>query len=449
MGGYAAVSASILTSLTDSQDFWPADFGNYGPFFIRLAWHCAGSYRQSDGRGGCDGARILHDPELNWPDNANLKHAIELLKPIKEQYGSSLSWGDLIILAGNVAIQSMGGPLLGFCGGRMDDPDGFHSLRLGPTDEQEAIMPCEVSGFCTSPLGPTQVGLIYVNAEGTNGVPEPSGSVSDIRASFKNMGMNDTETVALVGGGHAFGKAHGACLEPPCGSGDKAGKGENTYTMGFEGAWTTAPTTWTNQYFNNLLNYNWTKHKGPGGKWQWEPFNADGTSGAAIMMLTTDIALMNDTSYLAIVQEWAANITPLETAFSHAWYKLTSRDMGPRTRCLGDDIPPAQPFQRPLPDAPSTLPDFVAVRARVQALLHDTTVSNTIDPDTVGSGTQHTYYGAMFATLSWRCASTYRATDHMGGCNGARIRFLPENNWTSNAGMPAVIEVLQRVPVRK
>lgn len=408
-GGFEAVKNDIIDILTVSQDFWPADFSdtvgaNYGPFMIRLAWHCSGSYRETDGRGGCDGGRIRHDPELNWEDNANLDKALQLLKPIKEKYGSDLSWGDLIILAGNAAIESMGGPVLGFCGGRIDDFDGSDSIVLGPSEEQEELTPCDVEGACTGNLGPVAVGLIYVNPAGHLGVPEPSGRIiNDIRTSFGKMGMNDTETLALTGGGHAFGKCHGACDSPPCGD----GKGPNTFTSGFEGAWTAQPTTWTNQYFTNLFAYDWNLHTGPGGNPQWFPVAKDGSSFVPdIMMLTSDIALTKDPEFLSISQEFANDITKLETQFKHAWYKLTTRDMGPLSRCLGENVPPAQPFQAPLPESPDTLPDFIPIREKIQ---------NLIDSD--ASKRQ------SFISLASNCASSFRATDYHGGCNGAHIRF--------------------------
>lgn len=407
--GYEAVKNDIIDLLTVSQDFWPADFSetvgaNYGPFFIRLAWHCAGSYRETDGRGGCDGGRIRHDPELNWDDNANLDIALQLLQPIKEKYGSDLSWGDLVILAGNAAIESMGGPVLGFCGGRIDDFDGSDSIILGPSEEQEELTPCAIQGACAGSLGPVAVGLIYVNPAGHLGVPEPSGGIiNDIRASFGKMGMNDTETLALTGGGHAFGKCHGACDSPPCGD----GKGSNTFTSGFEGAWTAQPTTWTNQYFTNLFAYDWNLHTGPGGNPQWFPVAKDGSSFVPdIMMLTSDIALTKDPEFLSISQEFATDITKLEMQFKHAWYKLTTRDMGPISRCLGENIPPAQPFQAPLPESPDSLPDFIPIREKIQSII-DSNIGKR----------------QAFISLVSKCASSFRATDYHGGCNGAHIRF--------------------------
>merc|ERR1719498_1215472 len=353
--------------MTDSKQCWPADYGNYGPFFVRLAWHCSGSYRTSDGRGGCDGGRQRFEPERSWPDNTNLDKARKLLQPIKLKY-PSISWGDLFILAGTTAVQDMGGPILGFCGGRQDDDDGFWSQELGPTPEQEEYAPCPVNGKCKSPLGSTTVGLIYLNPEGPMAQPIPNASALEVRDTFGRMAMNDSETVALIGGGHAFGKTHGAC---PLGPGlppkddplnpwpGKCGDGKltNAYTSGIEGPWTENPTEWDNSYFTNLLDYDWSVGKGPGGKYQWHVSKgkspraprADGNGYQNIQMMTSDISLISDPIYLNIVKKYANDSKAFDNAFAHAWYKLTTRDMGPRTRCLGKNVPPAQEFQYPLP----------------------------------------------------------------------------------------------------
>ena len=455
-----AVKADLKALFTKSQSFWPADDGNYGPFMIRLAWHCAGSYRSWDGRGGCDGARQRFLPEMAWPDNTNLDKARKLLVPIKAKYGDALSWGDLIVLAGDTAIESMGGPILGFCAGRIDDSDGTDSLELGPTPEQLLVAPCTPgNGNCQEApgLGQTTMGLIYVNPEGVLGVPVPAKSVPQIRETFGRMGMNDSETVALIGGGHAFGKTHGACptgagpdpIQQPnnswpgtCGSGPLKGKGPNTFTSGFEGPWTTDPTSWSNEYFNNLLDFDYEVHKGPGGHFQWKPKNKPGKTGPlpGIMMLTTDLALLQDPSYLSIVKRFASDQKALDVAFSSAWYKLMTRDVGPITRCLGNNTAPVQPFQHPLPEPAAKQPDFAKVRADIVKALG--TASTAAAADTASG---KPYYGALFSTLAWQCASTYRRTDHQGGCNGGRIRFSPQKDWPQNKGLDKVLLVLKPI----
>eukprot|EP00898_Chlorokybus_atmophyticus_P002812 jgi/Chlat1/3531/Chrsp23S03802 len=426
---YDAVKADIRTFLLNSRPEWPADFGNYGP--------------ASDGRGGCDGARIRHLPEHGWPDNVNLDKALSLLSYVKSRH-PSISWGDLIVLAGTTAIESLGGPVLGFCGGRRDDADGEASLELGPTPEQEAIAPCPVNGKCVYPLGPTTIGLIYVNPEGPLGVPNPDGSVVDIRSSFGRMGMDDRETVALIGGGHAVGKVHGACptgagpgpLEDPvhpwpgtCGTPGTPtfGKGNNTFSSGFEGPWTTDPTIWDNEYFHNLLNFNWNVHIGPGGKHQWAPSakpNGPPVPAKRINMLTSDIALLRDPSYKALVEEFAKDAKALGDTFAHAWYKLVTRDMGPVTRCVGNSVPPAQPFQDPLPPPKKGGLELPQVQQRARELIKNSLYTHA-NAAAVPGDLKNTYYGALLAT---------------GGCDGARIRLSPQSDWPSNAGLAAVIE---------
>ncbi|CBJ33789.1 Catalase decomposes hydrogen peroxide to molecular oxygen and water [Ectocarpus siliculosus] len=437
---YEALQADITAVFTDSQDFWPADFGNYAPLMIRLAWHCNGNYRQSDGRGGCDGGRIRFNPERSWADNTNLDKALTLLQPIKLKYGDAVSWGDLITLTGNEAIRSMGGPVLGFCAGRLDDASGFDSLELGPSPEQEAVAPCAVNGTCEFPLGTSTVGLIYVNPEGPLGVPDPAGSAADIRDVFGRMGMNDSETVALIGGGHAFGKFHGACATGPgpdptdapeapwpgtCGDPDSPtfGRAENTFTSGFEGQWTVEPLVWDNAYFKDLLEYDWVMTESPADQVQWFPVLKEGATETEdeipdIIMLTSDIALLYDEEYLALVELFASDLSYLDTAFAAAWYKLTSRDMGQFQRCVGTDVAPPQDFQLPLPEAPADLPDTDGAKSAIMSILSS-------DPS----------YPALFVTLAWQCASTYRSTDFLGGCNGARIRFSPERDWAGNQGL--------------
>jgi catalase (peroxidase I) len=338
-------------------------------------------------------------------------------------------------LAGTTAIEDMGGPVLGFCGGRIDDMDGTASLKLGPTAEQQAIAPCNTNGNCTLPIGTTTIGLIYVNPEGPMGVPDPVGSFPQVRDTFSRMAMNDSETVALIGGGHAFGKTHGACtlgagpapnVQPNnpwpglCGNGTSMGKGSNAFTSGFEGPWTLTPTKWSNEYFNNLINFNWTSHLGPGGKFQWE------ANGSTTMMLTTDISLLHDANYTSLVNQYATSLDALNNAFSHAWYKLVSRDMGPVSRCLGNNVPPAQNFQYPLPSTPSVLANFTAVMGMLQtAMQADSTLA------------------ASLVHLAFQCASTFRQTDYLGGCNGARIRFSPQNTWSVNNGTSSIISWLK------
>ncbi|KNC84736.1 hypothetical protein, variant [Sphaeroforma arctica JP610] len=410
---FSEVKEDIRKALKTPREEWPADYGHYGGLMIRGAWHCAGTYRKSDGRGGCDGARPRFAPELEWEDNGNLDNSRIILEPIKEKYGDDLSWADLLVLTGNVAIEDMGGPVLGFCGGRMDDADGTNSLPLGPSTIQEAIKPCPVNGKCETPLGQTKIGLIYVNPEGVMDEPDPEKSVHAIRDSFGRMGMNDSETVVLIGGGHTYGKAHGACEDPPCGEGEMKGKGNNTVTSGLEGPWTTTPTQWDQEYFTNLLKYDWVKFKGPGGRYQFKPSD----DSVHIQMFTTDVALLHDESYLALVRKYATDKEALDNDFKYAWYKLVTRDMGPRERCHGEDIPPAQPFQNPLPEPSSATVDVPAIKGRIAKLLRAETEILEGDKDTEGKP----YYGALLVHLAYQCASTFRITDYKGGCNVSSI----------------------------
>lgn len=329
----SAVAMDIQDLMLDSQSCWPADSGNYGPFFVRLAWHCSGSYRKSDGKGGCGGGRQRFEPERSWDDNTNLDKARALLWPIKEKYGDGLSWGDLFTFAGTTAMRTMGGPTKPFCFGRIDSEDGTESLELGPTPEQADKAPCvEANGKCKSPLGSTTIGLIYLNPEGPLGEPNPAKSAIEVRDAFQRMGMNDTETVALVGGGHAFGKTHGAC---PDGAGNSplynshnpwpgmcgTGKGVDAYTSGFEGPWTTKPAQWDNEFFTALVGEEWEKVKGPGGKWQWQTSNRS-SMYANTMRLTSDVSLLYDDEFLRISKEFAQDQQQLDVAFAQAWEKL-------------------------------------------------------------------------------------------------------------------------------
>lgn len=456
----AALEKDIEALLINSQDEWPADYGNYGPLMVRLAWHCSGSYRTSDGRGGCDGGRQRFDPERSWEDNTNLDKARNLLWPLKEKYGDVLSWGDLIVFTGTIAIKSMGGPILGFCAGRIDDVNGDESLPLGPTQLQEDLAPCPVNGECQKPLGSTTIGLIYVNPEGPMANPIPDQSAGEVRDTFDRMAMNDSETVALIGGGHSFGKTHGACPLGPgpspkedpfspwpgaCGT----GKGKDAFTSGFEGAWTSEPTKWDYTYFNNLLDFNWAAHKGPGGHWQWGVSGGDGpmspgvdnsSEAQPVMMMTSDISLLEDPTgaYQKLIQQFADDDAAFDNAFAHAWYKLTTRDMGPVTRCLGDRVPPAQDWQNPLPPPPAVLANFDDVRADLSAAM--VTENDDIIIADVYDGVAN--YGPLFVRLAWQCASTFRQTDYLGGCNGARIRYSPMKDWPANAALDQALELL-------
>jgi len=393
-----------------------------------------------------DGGRQRFEPERSWNDNTNLDKARDLLWPIKLKYGPGLSWGDLIVLAGNTAIESMGGKLLGFCGGRIDDDDGSESLLLGPSQEQEAAMPCEVDGNCTEPLGASTMGLIYVNPEGPMGKPEPKLSVAPIRDTFDRMNMDDRETVALIGGGHAFGKTHGPC---PDGAGKKpvedpinpwpgmcgTGKLGDAFTSGFEFPFTTNPTKWDNEYFLNLERYQWEKYMGPGGHYQWKVVghspsapSPDLNGTQDIGMLTTDVALLEDPSYLNYVQLFASSMAEFDQAFASAWYKLTTRDMGPHSRCIGPIVPPPQPWQNPLPAPSNELADFAAVKHRLESMMW-------------GS---HDARGSL-SRLAWRCSATFRATDFLGGCNGARIRLSPQKDWDVNANLDLALSILHPI----
>ncbi|KAL7546240.1 hypothetical protein ACHAWF_009573 [Thalassiosira exigua] len=353
----------------------PPNGPSYGRLFIRLAWYCNGSYRLSDGRGGCDGGNIRHDPEKSWPDNASLDVAMKLLQPIKEKYGESLSWGDLIVLAGDTAIEIMGGPVIGFCGGRKDYTNGVESIQLGPSEIQQKLMPCgdlcpvghECPG-CESPLGASTMGLIYVNPEGPDGHKgNLTASATSIRDVFGRMGFDDRLTVASIGGGHAFGKCHGACVKEGSGFCPSGNTWKEKWTSGLEVTWTTAPTTWTNQFFTNLIDYEWQKIKGPGGKVQWEP---KGDAVPPIGMLTTDLALyLGDPEYEKLVLQYASDFDSLTADFGEAWYQLMARDVGPCTRCMGDELPDdIQPWEASLylgPLSPTNDIDYILKSSRL------------------------------------------------------------------------------------
>jgi len=348
-----AVKADMTALLADSKGCWPANFGNYGPFMARLAWHCSGSYRKSDGVGGCGGGRQRFEPERSWPDNTNLDKARALLHPLKVKYGDALSWGDLFILAGTTAFRDAGAPISKMCFGRTDDADGMKSQALGPTALQAEQMPCAVNGECKLPLGATTVGLIYVNPEGPMANPDPALSAKDVRQTFQAMGHNDRHTVALIGGGHAIGKGHGACkgaagLAPneayekgvapwqgECGT----GKGDDTVTAGFEGAWTDNPLKFDNQYYQDLVKHDWEKHVGPGGHWQWHIKGSE----SKLMRLTADMSLLHDENYKAVVVEFAKDMGAFSQAFDEAWFDLTttygSGTWSPAAKCDDGTVP--------------------------------------------------------------------------------------------------------------
>ena len=432
----------IFALMTTPQAWWPADYGHYGPLFIRMAWHSAGTYRIADGRGGAGSGTQRFAPLNSWPDNANLDKARLLLWPIKQKYGRKLSWADLMILAGNCAIESMGGETAGFGGGRVDIWEPEHDIYWGPEGDWLADERYSGERDLANPLAAVQMGLIYVNPEGPNGQPDPIGSGRDIRETFARMAMNDEETVALVAGGHTFGKCHGAASPAdyvgpePEGAGIEElglgwrnsfgnGHGVHTITSGIEGAWTNNPVAWDNGYFDNLFGYDWELTKSPAGANQWTPKNpeAQGTvpdahdpaRRHAPMMTTADMAMRMDPIYEPISRHFHANPEALKTAFAEAWYKLTHRDMGPMARYLGPEVPAAaRIWQDPLPPVDHPLvndADIADLKAKVLA-----------------SGLS---ISRLVAT-AWASASTFRGSDMRGGANGARIRLAPQNGWAVN-----------------
>lgn len=437
----AQVKQDINTLLTTSQDWWPADFGNYGPFFIRLSWHSAGTYRTLDGRGGGDGGQMRFDPLNSWPDNGNLDKARRLLWPIKQKYGESLSWGDLMILAGTVGMENMGFDTYGFAGGRTDDwePD---MVYWGPEVEMLASDREERDGKLQRPLGATHMGLIYVNPEGPKGVPDPVGSAKNIRTAFGRMAMNDEETVALIAGGHTFGKMHGAhkpsdCLEAePGGAGlekqglgwkNNCGKGnaEDTVTSGLEGAWTQLPTKWTSLYLQNLLGFEWKQTRSPAGAIQWIPTDEslhksvpdahiEGKKNPPVMT-TADLALKYDPEYRKIAERFLADPKEYQTAFAKAWFKLTHRDMGPKARYLGTDVPEESfIWQDPVPKA-----DYKHISSKDVAKLKKDILDTGLTLQ-------------QLVKTAWAAASSFRASDLRGGANGARIALEPQMSWDVN-----------------
>tara|TARA_R100000687_G_scaffold83708_1_gene89699 strand:+ start:24047 stop:26188 length:2142 start_codon:yes stop_codon:yes gene_type:complete len=438
----ANVKSDIESLLTSSQDWWPADYGHYGPFFVRMAWHSTGTYRMSDGRGGGAGGQQRFEPLNSWPDNVSLDKARRLLWPIKQKYGRSLSWADLMVLTGNVAMESMGFTIYGFAGGREDDfePDlvywGPEKEWLGGNERYSAERKLE------EPLAAVQMGLIYVNPEGPNGNHDPLSAAADIRDVFARMAMNDEETVALIAGGHTFGKAHGAhkpneCLDPaPAGAAieeqglgwkNNCGKGnaEDTISSGLEGAWSVSPTQWTMQYLDNLFGFEWVKTESPAGATQWIPKDGAGANLVpdahvkskrhAPIMFTTDLALKEDPEYRKIAERFHANPKEFELAFSKAWFKLTHRDMGPRARYVGDDAPTDDfLWQDPIPTVDYSLIDKSDIKQLKKKLL-----DGNITP-------------AQLVMTAWAAAASFRATDMRGGVNGARIQLAPQKDWEVN-----------------
>ena len=453
-----AVKADIQKVLTTSQDWWPADYGNYGPFFIRLAWHSAGTYRTLDGRGGSDGGQIRFEPLNSWPDNVNLDKARRLLWPIKQKYGRQISWADLMILTGNVALESMGFKTFGFAGGRVDDWEA-DELYWGPESKFLDDKRYHGDRQLQRPLAAVQMGLIYVNPEGPNGNPDPLLAAKDIRETFGRMAMNDEETVALIAGGHTFGKAHGErdaakCVgAEPAAAGleeqgfgwkNKCGKGnaEDTTTSGLEGAWTSAPTQWTTQYLDNLFAFDWVKTKSPNGATQWIPSDKnaanmvpdahDPNKRHAPIMFTTDLALKMDPAYRKISERFRKKPQDFELAFAKAWFKLTHRDLGPRTRYLGTEVPK----------------DVLLWQDAVPAVDHaliDANDAAQLKAKVLASGLTN----SELVRTAWAAASSFRASDMRGGANGARLRLDPQKNWAVNnpaeiAKVTAALETIQK-----
>ena len=453
----AAVKQDIFDLMTTSQEWWPADYGHYGPFFIRMAWHSAGTYRISDGRGGGGSGTQRFAPLNSWPDNANLDKARLLLWPIKKKYGKKLSWADLMILAGTCALESMGFKTFGFGGGRPDVWEPQEDIYWGAETEWLGDKRYTGDRELENPLGAVQMGLIYVNPEGPNGNPDPLASARDIRETFARMAMNDEETVALIAGGHTFGKTHGAAdpgkyvgREPAAagieeqGLGWKntfgTGNGDDTITSGLEGAWTTTPTKWSNNYFENLFGYEWELTKSPAGAQQWTPKNGEGAGLVpdahdpakrhAPFMLTTDLALRVDPAYEAISRRFYENPDQFADAFARAWFKLTHRDMGPRSRYLGPEVPAeVLIWQDPVPAVTYqlvTYDDVADLKKRV--LASGLTVSELV-------------------STAWASASTFRGSDKRGGANGARIRLTPQKYWKVNnpTQLSKVLDVLEAI----
>jgi catalase-peroxidase len=483
---YEAVKRDLLEVMTQSQDWWPADFGHYGPLFVRMAWHSAGTYRTGDGRGGAGAGQQRFAPLNSWPDNVNLDKARRLIWPVKQKYGSKISWADLIVLTGNVALESMGFKTFGFSGGRADvwEPDedvywGAETTWLGGEDRYGAHKDMQQPGEGTlvaepehhseeqtrtangernleNPLAAVQMGLIYVNPEGPEGVPDPAASARDIRETFGRMAMNDEETVALIAGGHAFGKTHGAGPADNVGAEPEAagleeqglgwrssygsGKGGDTITSGLEVTWTSTPTRWSNEYLENLFGFEWELTKSPAGAHQWRPKNG---AGAGMIphahdparrqeprMLTSDLALRVDPAYEQISRRFLENPDQLADAFARAWFKLTHRDMGPLARYLGPEMPAEELlWQDPIPEVNHPLVDASDIAALKDKIL--------------ASGLSV----SQLVSTAWAAASTFRGSDKRGGANGGRLRLAPQKDWAVNqpANLAIVLETLERI----
>ncbi|HDY94591.1 MAG: catalase/peroxidase HPI [Sulfitobacter litoralis] len=451
-----AVKADLHALMTDSQDWWPADYGHYGPFFIRMAWHAAGTYRTADGRGGSSTGTQRFAPLNSWPDNANLDKARRLLWPIKQKYGNQISWGDLIILCGNISLESMGLKTFGFAGGRVDRWEPEEDVYWGPEDEWLGSKRYSEERALEDPLAAVQMGLIYVNPEGPDGKPDLQGSANDIRDTFGRMAMNDYETVALIAGGHTFGKAHGAVGGENAGPDPEAsplesqgfgwtnkhetGHGIHALTSGLEGAWSQTPTSWDMTYFDNLLGLEWEMTKSPAGAVQWTPKNGDAAGTVpdahdpskrhAPIMFTSDLALREDPEYFKISTRFHENPEEFADAFARAWFKLTHRDMGPIARYLGKDVPSEELiWQDPIPAVTHTLvddADVASLKAKVLAS---------------GLSVQE-----LVAT-AWGSAATFRGSDKRGGANGARIRLAPQKDWPVNEPdqLAKVLDVLEGI----
>ncbi|KLE02069.1 catalase/peroxidase HPI [Aliarcobacter butzleri] len=456
---YYALKADLTALMTDSQDWWPADYGHYGPLFIRMAWHSAGTYRTGDGRGGSSTGNQRFAPLNSWPDNVNLDKARRLLWPIKQKYGNKISWADLMILAGNVALESMGFKTFGFAGGRVDIWEPEEDIYWGKEAEWLATSDKENSRYSgdrdlDNPLAAVQMGLIYVNPEGPDGQPNVLASAIDIRETFARMAMGDKETVALIAGGHTFGKTHGAGDASNVGAEPEAeglvaqglgwfskflsGKGNDTITSGLEGSWTANPTRWDNEYFDILFGYEWNLTKSPAGAWQWEPINPkdehlapsahDASKKVKTVMFTTDLALRMDPIYGPISKRFHEHPEEFADAFARAWFKLTHRDLGPRSKYLGPEVPKEELIWQ---DVVPTL-DYELIDENDIEKLKEIILSSGLSI-------------SQLVTTAWASASTYRDSDKRGGANGARIRLAPQKDWEINQGTDIVIKKLEEI----